>query len=194
MPSVGVDLAMENSLELKCSLDGEGKFIPGPLFCSLFPPEFLPLFNLTAVAFFSDLVVGQIASTVKVHKEGKTSFKIGAGKREGETFRIKRIPRGGPFTASERGAVHERTPNVISAVVDPFRRRLPPGSKPSFSKVIEADQFGINLQGPGYPKTQYTFVRGHIRGNKEMAPEYSYSLGYRAVKTLESIMNLLGLL
>jgi hypothetical protein len=53
-----------------------------------------------------------------------------------------------------------------ASFADPFHRRLPPGQKPSFGKIIEADQFGIHLHGPGFPDVQYTFVRGHTRGGE----------------------------
>jgi hypothetical protein len=78
-----------------------------------------------------------------------------------------------------------------SSFVDPHRRRLPPGQKPSFSKVIEADQFGIDLHGPGYPNVQYTFVEGHARGG-DHPPVYLYKQGYRAVRSLESILDIFG--
>jgi hypothetical protein len=80
----------------------------------------------------------------------------------------------------------------VVAVVDPFRRRLPSGQSPSFAKVVEADQFGINLQGPGYPAAQYTFVREHVRGKDGEPPEYQYRQDYRAARTFETILGAIG--
>jgi hypothetical protein len=79
-------------------------------------------------------------------------------------------------------------------LVDPFRRRLPEGQSPSFSTIVEADQFGINLQGPGYPAIQYTFVHAHARGaGSDDLREYRYRHGYRAAKTLDTILTIVGL-
>ena len=36
--------------------------------------------------------------------------------------------------------------------IDPFRRKLPMGQRPSFQKIIEADSYGISLQGPDFQK------------------------------------------
>jgi hypothetical protein len=67
-----------------------------------------------------------------------------------------------------------------TAFVDPFRRRLSSGQSPSLGKVVEADQFGINLQGPGYPTIKYTFVKGHARGR-----DGAETLEYRYRRTIE---------
>jgi hypothetical protein len=60
-------------------------------------------------------------------------------------------------------------------------------------KVLEADQYGINLQGPDYPQVQYTFVRPHARGGDKDLPTYDYQQNYRAVKTFEALLDSIGL-
>ena len=60
-------------------------------------------------------------------------------------------------------------------------------------KVLETDQYGINLQGHGYPQVQYTFVRPHARGGDKDLPKYDYQQNYRAVKTFEALLDSIGL-
>lgn len=74
------------------------------------------------------------------------------------------------------------------SAVDAFRRRLPEGQTPSLEKILDADAFGIELAGPGYPDVRYTWVRPHSRGSEGRVPVYDYR-SYDALRALDTIFD-----
>jgi hypothetical protein len=100
--------------------------------------------------------------------------------------RLRNVPRRTP-TKMGADSLRPYQPPQASRV-DPFRRRLPQGQFPSFEKVVEADLYGIDLAGPGYPTIKYTWVRPHTRGKMDLVPQYLYQ-DYRAVRVFETLLD-----
>lgn len=195
-PAVGVDFVMQHEVVWPCALDTTGGLQPHPQLDQLFPADYQLLLNLAAVVHYADLVVPKeptrlqpAASSTEISRS--PSSPEGTTEEPSQSVRTKRIPRLKPSTASHHGPRSRVTATKRPSRVDPFRRRLPAGQKPSFAKIVEADQAGISLQGPGYPEVQYTFVRAHIRGGGDAVPQYVYA-DYQAVKTFEHLLNVLG--
>jgi hypothetical protein len=196
-PAVGVDFVMDNGLVLQNTLDRNGQFILGDALKDVFSLYTHLLLHLAAVVHYFDLVTKNEYEPANnrplVPQPGKSTLATKPSKSE-RTKRIRRSEPNKPSCPSD-GATRlnppDRTPRA--SWVDPFRRRLPPGRKPSFMKVLEADQYGINLQGPDYPQVQYTFVKPHSRGGDKDLPIYDYEQNYRAVKTFEALLDSIGL-
>jgi len=195
-PAVNVDFVMQHEVVCQCALDATGRLQPHPELDQLFPADYQLLLNLAAVVHYADLVVPREPTRLQ-HATSATeishlqSFPEGITEEPSQSVRTKRIPRLKPSTASHRAPHSRVTSTKRPSRVDPFRRRLPAGQKPSFAKIVEADQAGISLQGPGYLDVQYTFVRAHIRGGGDAVPPYVYA-DYQAVKTFEYLLNVLG--
>jgi len=195
-PAVGVDFVMQHEVVCQCALDVTGQLQPHPELDQLFPADYQLLLNLAAVVHYADLVVPRepksLQSAISSTEISRSpSSPEGTTEEPSQSVRTKRIPRLKPSTASHRAPRSRVTATKRPSRVDPFRRRLPAGQKPSFAKIVEADQAGISLQGPGYPEVQYTFVRAHIRGGGDAVPPYVYA-DYQAVKTFEHLLNVLG--
>lgn len=195
-PAVGVDFVMQHEVVCQCALDATGRLQPHPELDQLFPADYQLLLNLAAVVHYADLVVPGEPTRLQLATNATEishfqSFSEGITEEASQSVHTKRIPRPKPSTASHRAPRSRVTAPKHPSRVDPFRRRLPAGQKPSFAKIVEADQAGISLQGPGYPEVQYTFVRAHIRGGGDAVPRYVYA-DYQAVKTFEHLLNVLG--
>jgi len=152
------------------------------------PEEYRLLLNLGAVLHLADLVIPIQYSPDHGERMWPQSR---ATSRENHSHPERLIPRrvqdrSTAIPPSSRGRITD------ACFVDPFRRRLPLGQSASFEKIVEADQFGINLQGPGYPDIQYTFVSAHVRGDTTEQHQPVYQSGYRAVRTLDTILTMLG--
>lgn len=93
-------------------------------------------------------------------------------------------------TTSSGGQTDSTQSSSAASPVDAFRRRLPAGQTPSLGKVLEADSFGIDLAGPGYPAVKYTWVRPHTRGATGQAMEVVYK-DYRALRVLDTLLETL---
>jgi hypothetical protein len=195
-PAVGVDFVMQHEVVWPCALDTTGRLQPHPQLDQLFPADYQLLLNLAAVVHYADLVVPRGSTRLQPATSATEishlqSFPEGTTEEPSQSVRTKRIPRLKPSTASRRAPRSRVTGTKRPSRVDPFRRRLPADQKPSFAKIVEADQAGISLQGPGYPDVQYTFVRAHTRGGGNVVPPYVYA-DYQAVKTFEHLLNRLG--
>jgi hypothetical protein len=196
-PAVGVDFVMNNGLVLQNALDTNGQLHCGEDLQGIFAPATHLLLHLAAVIYYFDLITKNQHEPIDINRPLASL----PGKNTPDTMflkpkRTKRIQRGShPLYDSSDSPPHLNPPDRIprASWVDPFRRRLPPGRKPSFMKVLEADQYGINLQGPDYPQVQYTFVRPHARGGDKDLPTYDYQQNYRAVKTFEALLDSIGL-
>lgn len=188
-PSIGLYFIMNFGVEFECSLDQTGKLSLHPGLGSLFPYEYHRLLNLSAVVYYADLVISQSRDMSSFSRITSTEIGTQTPNKTPSLKRIKRMPRVYRRASfNDQSRIHQQG----MSLVDPFRRRLPKGQKPNFTKIIEADQFGINLQGPGYPEIQYTFVRAHNRGSGGDIPQYSYSQDYQAAKTFETILDVIG--
>lgn len=108
---------------------------------------------------------------------------------ESSSVRVRTIPRQEGTRVDAQSPKSQQRPQTSQ--VDPFRRRLPPGQIPSFEKVLEADSYGIDLAGPGYPAIKYTWVRPYIRGETGLIPHYLYR-DYRAVGVFETLLDAMG--
>ena len=119
------------------------------------------LLNLAVVLHYFDLVMRHMPERVEATAQSRSIESEGDHIRVTEGIRT--IPR--PHNADRPNSpANAQRQSFREQSVDPFRRRLPTGQTPTFEKIVEADQYGINLQGPGYPDVQYTFVREHTRG------------------------------
>lgn len=189
-PEVGVDFIMKFGVNFHCSINGNGNLRIQRELKDLFPNQYQLLFNLATIVYYADLIIPITRNTFKSNLRGPLTGKT--KKKHGYQKKKKYIPR--LKNSSKTNNISETTvsSDEHSIFVDPFRRKLPAGQKPSFEKIVEADQFGINLQGIGYPEIQYTFVKGHIRGNSDEIPGYYYGYDYKSVKTFETILDLIG--
>ena len=195
-PAVGVDIVMQHEVVCQCALDVKGRLQHHQELDKLFPADYQLLLNLAAVVHYADLVVPRESKRLQpaigtTEISRSQSSPEGTTKEPPQSVRTKRIPRPKPSTTSHRTPRSRGTATNRPTLVDPFRRRLPAGQKPSFAKIVEADQAGISLQGPSYPEVQYTFVRAHMRGGGNDVPQYVYA-DYQAVKTFETLLNVLG--
>jgi hypothetical protein len=191
-PAVGVDFVADKNNSFPCALDTEGKLIVHKVLKEIFSNEYQILLNLAAVSYFYDLVIPKTIERSSCNRKSK-SEKRHQPHHPSRGPLIKAIPRK-KSNGKRLNEKSEATNNNQPSYVDPFRRRLPHGQKPTFEKIVEADQYGINLKGPGHPNVQYTFVKGHVRGvlDKKQILEYSHKQDYKAVKTFETIINILG--
>jgi hypothetical protein len=195
--NIGVDFVMNNGLMFQNALDTNGQFHGDEILQEVFPSDIHLLLHLAAVVHYFDLATkNQYELTNNNRPLAPQKGKNIPVAKPSKPKRTKRIRRGSyPLYDSSDSPPHlnppARTPRA--SWVDPFRRRLPSGRKPSFMKVLEADQYGINLQGHGYPQVQYTFVRPHARGGDKDLPKYDYQQNYRAVKTFEALLDSIGL-
>jgi len=192
-PAIGVNFIMKFGFIGQYIIDMNGQLYTHQEINKIFPKDYKRLLNLAAVIYYADLVIPQKPQNKSSRKIGTSSkMKSKSNDQEIQVGRIKKIPRSTQnksLDTKNNKRTDKKTKRI--AKIDPFRMRLPTGKKPSFDKIIEADQHGISLQGPGYPDTQYTFVKAHIRGEGDKIPEYYYT-DYRAIKTFESLINILG--
>jgi hypothetical protein len=192
-PAVGVDLIMIHQLPIPCLLSSSGRFAdPSALLDLHKNNDFWLLLNLAVVMHYHDLVLSTHDSdsvAVRDTRRKKTLEPSGAGAGQTVARRLPRFKKVG----SEVGGNSRNNESLYAARVDAFRRRLPRGHKPSFAKIVEADQFGIDLQGPDYPAVKYTFVRPHARGRDAADPKYRYLPSYKASRVLENILDAIGL-
>jgi len=147
------------------------------------------LLNLAVVLHYYDLVMRRES------RQSETTTPRRSGSSGTEAPSAARVAR--PIPRALQSGSHTSTGpslrrNVPEHFVDPFRRRLTPGHTPTFAKIVEADQYGINLQGPGYPEVQYTFVREHTRGASERILDRAYRHTYEAARTLDTILTMFG--
>lgn len=190
--TVDVNFVMRTDVVFHCALEASENFRADHRLMNCFPVEcrsgYRLLLHLATVVHYADLVIPmQQEQSERPLTHSTRSVKEPENTISDRTV-TKYIPR---LTRSDPTGSGKGWPTKASSFVDPHRRRLPFGQKPSFHKIIEADQFGINLQGPSYPDVQYTFVKGHARGG-DHPPDYLYKQDYRAVRSLESILDVLG--
>lgn len=193
-PAVGVALIIHHC-KFPARIDSNGELRDSGTVWELYAADHVMLLNLAVVLLFFDLVVGQEAQE-RLNRPSASGGPTDAQSPRSLSPVVDRII---PRLSHEREPLHrlpgraERHSSRCASQVNPFRRRLPERQKPSFEKVVEADQYGINLLGPGFPTVQYTFVRAHTRGTGGTSPDYQYRQDYRAAKTLESILSLVEL-
>lgn len=104
-------------------------------------------------------------------------------------LRVRTMPRQEGTRVDAQSSKSQQRPQISQ--VDSFRRRLPSGESPSLAKVLEADSYGIDLAGPGYPAIKYTWVRPYTRGETRLMPHYLYR-DYRAVRVFETLLDAMG--
>jgi hypothetical protein len=148
---------------------------------------------LAVVVHYIDLFIvteQQTVRPVSPRQMGEAhSISPSRSSNESSSVHIRTIPRRERTrVAAESSRSHERPQ---TAQVDPFRRRLPQGQYSSLEKVLEADVYGFDLAGPGYPTIKYTWVRPYIRGETGLIPHYVYR-GYRAVRVFETLLDAMG--
>jgi hypothetical protein len=187
---------MDNGLVLQNALDADGQFHCGAVLKVVFAPETHLLLHLAAVVHYFDLVTKGQHEPVKNNNLSDLDYPRSerapiTNDSPCEETRTKRIQRGEPNAPSSSSVPHGR--RLRSSWVDPFRRRLPPGQKPSLMKILEAAHYGISLKGPDYPEVQYTFVRPHARGGDGNLPKYVYQQNYPAVQIFETLLDSIGL-
>jgi len=160
-----------------------------------FPPGALLLLTLMALLHYIDLMVPELEAG---RPTGGVGRKPGRERRAGTTREVsrdvveRRIPRKQRAHRGEESLPSSRRGRSSASAVDAFRRRLPPGQVPSLEKILEAESYGIDLGGPGYPSVKYTWVRPHVRGETGSVPRYVYR-DYRASTVLETIFDALEL-
>ena len=197
-PAVGVDFLMQYDIIFSCSLTAKGELQTPSEINEMVPDNLHILLQLAVIMYYADLVI--LCNDNELWHDDRNTMQSSPkiqGQISHHTESIKSIPRNNSsinpkrYSFNLKGSQHLANSKVSedSAFIDPFRRRLPKGYKPSFMKIIEADQFGINLQGPGFPDVQYTFVKGHIRGADNKLPDYVYKQNYSAVKTFETLLS-----
>ena len=187
-PEVCVIFVSSNYGELQCSLRHNGIMIVENDYERLLKAPLKTILNIAAVVYYRDLVcIGPEKLTTNSNEavmRGKSPDKVRKGNN------LIRIPRCNQNYYQSARSFGQRKKS--SGYVDPFRRKLPTGQSPSFTKILEADEFGINLKGLKYPDVQYTFVSGHFRGDPTEL-KLIKAREYRAVKTFETILDFFGL-
>jgi hypothetical protein len=190
--AVAVNVTMHRNMMFPCALEASGHFRMDHRLLHLFPEEsrsgYRLLLHLATVVHYADLVIPIQQEQSERHATHATRAVQASENTRADRTVTKYIPR---LPKSDPTGSGSSVPTRASSFVDAHRRRLPRGQQPSFQKIIEADQFGINLQGPHYPEVQYTFVQGHARGGAH-PPEYLYKHGYRAIRSLEHMFDALG--
>lgn len=191
-PAVGVDFLMQYDVVFSCSLTATGELQTSSELNKTIPSDLHILLRLAVIMYYADLV---IPSNDHEFRHNYRSAIQGSSKNKEQVSHhaksIKLIPRDNSPISPKSSSYNSKT-SQHSALIDPFRRRLPKGQKPSVMKIIEADQFGINLQGPGFPEIQYTFVKGHVRGTDDKLHDYVYKQNYSVVKTFETLLSVFG--
>lgn len=186
-PSIGINFIMSNNITFHCHLNEIGLLESDDKLDSFYPSEYRLLINLAVVLYYTDLTISENSKFISKKSSESQPKPYNTTQHEPSTeTRIKLITRK-TISSKNQGSNKKRFGEKSSSMVDPFRRRLPQGQSPNFLKIAEADQFGINLHGPGYPDIKYTFVNAHSRGGHEDIL-YEYRLNYEALKTFESIL------
>jgi hypothetical protein len=152
------------------------------------------LLTLIVLMHYIDLLVPLVIVDQSSHASNKRS----RGRRDEAQRPVaeppvairRELPRTQRHTSREQLSGDTSQKHRRGAAIDAFRRRLPTGHTPSIAKVMEADSFGIDLKGPGYPAIRYTWVRPHSRGNEKAVPSYIYT-DYRACDVLDTIFDVL---
>jgi hypothetical protein len=194
-PAVGVDFKMNNGLVLQNTLDGNGQFLCGGALKAVFSPPTRLLLHVAAVAHYFDFVTKNQHESVNNEKPEGSHLGENAP-CESDKTRTKPIPqRSEPLDNPSDSTPHSKSPNRPrkSCWVGQYLRCLSPGRKPSAKKVLEAARHRINLEGPGYPQVQYTFVSAHVRGDELNLSEDYHQPNYSAVKTFEALLDSIGL-
>lgn len=191
-PSVGVSVTVGDDHEFPMRLEaGSIGMMPGSLRARV-PPATALLLTMVALFYYFDLLIKEESPRTEKGKSEGTTSRISntRARRSTDSVRTREIPRGSDNRkrSDRKSAVESQT----SAHVDAFRRKLPSGQSPSLAKIVEADQYGINLAGPGYPEVRYTWVRPHHRGDATAVPDYTYH-DYRAVGVLSTLLDALML-
>jgi hypothetical protein len=189
-PSITVNIELEAGGAFKVELvDGKLASIPSHIQRVLSEAGMLFL-TLAVVVHYIDLFIvteQQTARPVSPRQVGDdNSATPSRSKDESSSVRIRPIPRQERTGVDAQSSKSQQRPQTSQ--VDPFRRRLPQGQYPSLEKVLEADLYGIDLSGPGYPTIKYTWVRPYIRGETGLIPHYLYR-DYRAVRVFETLLD-----
>ena len=192
---IAIKLLMNHGIIFRGYLDSKGKLFIDNQFHECFGDEIKTLFNLAIVSYYCDLVISKkvIENDLQKNYLKDSKHHYNSDKKSISMPKYKNIPRKDYVKKYNTNDSKNTLNDKRISYVDPFRRRLPEGQKPSFTKIVEADKYGIDLQGPGYPKSQYTFVLPHKRGQSDSEIDYYYKYDNVSIKSFELILNLIGL-
>ena len=188
-PAVRVRVEFRSNDSLEFDLVGPSRISSSPPIQSVIGVSAERFLILVVIMYYLHLVI----SSEQTSSPGTSRSGPNKGNRSGtvrpKSGRGRSLPRiksqGGRSTSRKR----TRNASRSGSYVDVFRRRLPRGQRPSFEKILEADQYGIHLKGPGYPSVQYTWVRPHARaGGLEPSERYQYR-DYQAIAVLETLID-----
>ena len=188
-PTVNVEIEFGSKIRIPVRLEkGQLTSIPSALRTGAGESGILFL-TLAILLHYIDLLITQNPNGGRTISSKQKSMRSPKSSTDTTQRRVRDIPR--RKSSSKKNTNDEQRNITYASRVGAFRRKLPKGSAPSLQKILEADRYGIVLEGPGYPKVKYTWVAPHTRGDESHVPTYEYR-DYSAARMFETVLDALG--